>query len=466
MSARLSLAQQIALLSEAAPTDFDPEDINPAAPQSDDESNDANPAATEHYVDVGPSTLRQLNHSLSDPKYTGRRVSRKQLEEDEEDEDIPSEAGNDELPEESGSEEEENEEDTDGEGSEDERNGSSRIAPQATYRMSEIVLPPKPSKRRGEEPTDEGESPDLASSLRATREQDRKKGKAVTHQMSLWDSLLDARIRLQKTASAANRLPLTSTNQPAVTASLNVMLEEAVALSEDLFTLSEGLLRSEGSSNPPPRKRTKLSRDADRDYSAELISLSTTASDFEAAYHAHLIQTLTKWSAKIQAVAPSVLLPANRSSFKSAMGGKAGLPGVVDVIDDTLRTDAEKLLARTRTFRGRAAEDDIDEHDENKNTEVFDDTDFYQQLLRDVIEVRGGGGEQGEQEWVRRQKASKAKRKKTVDTKASKGRKLRYEVHEKLQNFMVPIPSSRGAWHEEQIDELFASLLGTGGGGL
>ncbi len=138
-----------------------------------------------HLVLCRPSTLRQLNHSLSDPKYTGRRVSRKQLEEDEEDEDIPSgsEAGNDELPEESGSEEEENEEETDGEGSEDERNGSSRIAPQATYRMSEIVLPPKPSKRRGEEPTDEGESPDLASSLRATREQDRKKGKAVTHQM-------------------------------------------------------------------------------------------------------------------------------------------------------------------------------------------------------------------------------------------------------------------------------------------
>lgn len=36
-----------------------------------------------------------------------------------------------------------------------------------------------------------------------------------------------------------------------------------------------------------------------------------------------------------------------------------------------------------------------------------------------------------------------------------------YEPHEKLQNFMVPIPV-RGGWHEEQIDELFASLLGKG----
>ena len=48
--------------------------------------------------------------------------------------------------------------------------------------------------------------------------------------------------------------------------------------------------------------------------------------------------------------------------------------------------------------------------------------------------------------------------KKKVDTKASKGRKLRYTVHEKIQNFMVPIP--KATWHEEQIDELFASLLG------
>ena len=36
-----------------------------------------------------------------------------------------------------------------------------------------------------------------------------------------------------------------------------------------------------------------------------------------------------------------------------------------------------------------------------------------------------------------------------------------YEPHEKLQNFMVPVPV-RGTWHEEQIDELFASLLGKG----
>ena len=77
-----------------------------------------------------------------------------------------------------------------------------------------------------------------------------------------------------------------------------------------------------------------------------------------------------------------------------------------------------------------------------------------------VVHVGYGDGA-GDQEWVRRQKARKARRKKTVDTRATKGRKLRYQVHEKLQNFMVPVRTSRGVWHDEQIDELFASLLGS-----
>lgn len=47
-----------------------------------------------------------------------------------------------------------------------------------------------------------------------------------------------------------------------------------------------------------------------------------------------------------------------------------------------------------------------------------------------------------------------------VDPKASKGRKIRYHVHEKLVSFMVPIPTD--LWAEEQKDELFASLLGRG----
>jgi protein AATF/BFR2 len=159
----------------------------------------------------------------------------------------------------------------------------------------------------------------------------------------------------------------------------------------------------------------------------------------------------------------------------------------VQLVDDTLQgADYEKLLARTRVKRGKGArigkvvaEDGVDD-EEDVDVEIYDDTDFYQQMLRDVIDARGrGNGLGGAEDWIAVQKQKKAKKK--VDTKASKGRKLRcasfpflldsscsekslfdsYEVHEKLQNFMVPVPV-QGSWHEEQVDELFASLLGKG----
>lgn len=60
--------------------------------------------------------------------------------------------------------------------------------------------------------------------------------------------------------------------------------------------------------------------------------------------------------------------------------------------------------------------------DMDVDVEVFDDTDFYQQLLRDVIDARGNGVGGGD-DWMVVQKQKKAKKK--VDTKASKGRKLR-----------------------------------------
>ena len=58
----------------------------------------------------------------------------------------------------------------------------------------------------------------------------------------------------------------------------------------------------------------------------------------------------------------------------------------------------------------------------------------------------------------------KDKVQKVVDTKASKGRKLRYNVQEKLQNFMSP--EDRGTWSARAREEFFASLLGRTASGL
>ena len=135
-----------------------------------------------------------------------------------------------------------------------------------------------------------------------------------------------------------------------------------------------------------------------------------------------MVQTLSKWSTKIQAVAPSVLLPSNRGAF---LKGSQQVKSAAQLIDETL-VDHEKLLARTQISRGKkgrigASQESVDVPDV-ADPDIFDDTDFYQKMLRDIIDARGDSN--GGEDWMILQKQKKAKKK--VDTKASKGRKLRF----------------------------------------
>lgn len=68
-----------------------------------------------------------------------------------------------------------------------------------------------------------------------------------------------------------------------------------------------------------------------------------------------------------------------------------------------------------------------------EDEEIFDDTDFYQQLLRDVIDSKGRGSGQL-MEWTTSQKQKKSR--KVVDTRASKGRKLRFVMFSNRRNLM------------------------------
>ncbi|KAM6496856.1 Apoptosis antagonizing transcription factor domain containing protein, partial [Amanita muscaria] len=440
----LSLAEQIAQLEEPAPVDFDPEDIIPDNDREDLEQKDIQ-AAREHYLDVGPSTIRKYD-SIADPKYQGVRTTRKSLLEDIEDED-DSEMR-------SASEGEEQKESSEEEGEEQ------GIPPATTTEAGE--------KRKPSAAVQEMEEEDMSSALRQKREQDRQKGRAVSRQIAIWDAILEARIRVQKAVNAANRLPRPNemdvyTRHPQCRDALDKMLNEAMRFSDELFDLQEYLLTKNDNVSVPPRKKRRVDNDSQPDYEDQLKDASEDAAAFEHAMHPWLVQTLHKWSAKVQAVAPSVLLPSNRNAFsKNSQQTKS----VVQLVEETLSSGHDKLLSRTRVRRGKDGRitDGGDQDGSGvveEDQELFDDTDFYHQLLRDVIDSKGGL----EDDWMAIQKEKKAKKK--VDTKASKGRKIRYQVHDKLQNFMVPVPIV-GAWHEEQVDELFGSLLGKGyenGGG-
>ncbi|KAG0709154.1 apoptosis-antagonizing transcription factor [Suillus ampliporus] len=450
---RISLAEQIAQLEDAAPVDFDPEN---EVTNHDPENNnlaDNTSGARDHYIDVGPSGLRKLQDSIADPKYDGIKTSRKQLMEYD-DADYGSDGDDGETNNEMERDEDEEEllQELDNEVP------SSQSEPESEP-DTPTPIPETAAAKSVTSSEDPKHTENISSTLRKTRDEDRKKGKAVSKQIALWDSLLDARIRLQRAVSAGNRLPPLA-DYDDVQPSLVKMLAEAQLLSDELFDLQEELLSTNEAITPPPRKRRKTGDVRSvQGFASEFREATQAAASVEHIFHPHLVQTLNKWSSKIQAVAPSVLLPSNRNAFSKS---SQGLKSASQLVDETL-VDHDKVLQRTRTYRGKGSRIGADKcnggdaEDDRGDLEVFDDTDFYHQLLRDVIDARGNGGSE---DWMEVQKQKKAK--KHVDTKASKGRKLRYEVHEKIQNFMVPVTTTQGSWHEEQIDELFASLLGKG----
>ncbi|KAF9477766.1 TRAUB-domain-containing protein [Pholiota conissans] len=474
---RLSLAEQIAQLEEAAPVDYDPEDLQT---RGGDDAMDLDAGATrEHYFEVGPSILRNQLPSVADPKYEGVRVSRKQLLEDSDEglvEDDENDDGDVEHPGhgESGEQGIEDGDDVDSdhneEGFRDHLFGR-RIPAESEGSEANSEEEGKEEEEEEEERQEEHQrqvddepSEDVTSTLKKSRETDIKKGQAVKRQLALWDTLLDTRIRLQKSVVSANGLPPPSHMKEYLESedcrdSLSKFLDEASKLTDELLELQENVLTTNNVIQPPPRKRRKLDAEISLDqYPGSFISATEDIASLEQAFHPYLLQTLSKWSSKIQAVAPSVLLPSNRGAFSK---GNQNLKSVVQLIDDTLHEN-DKLLKRTQVTRVKkmrigVQQEEVVDADDIVDPEAFDDTDFYQKMLRDIIDARGNRNKN--EDWMLLQKQKKAKKK--VDTKASKGRKLRYEVHEKLQNFMVPVPVP-GAWHDEQVDELFASLLGKG----
>ena len=125
--------------------------------------------------------------------------------------------------------------------------------------------------------------------------------------------------------------------------------------------------------------------------------------------------------------------------------------------------DKKRLVKRTqlKRFAGDILGQPDDGSRREFNEEIFDDDDFYHQLLRELIERKTSGVTDPialGQQWLQLQKL-RAKVKKKVDTRASKGRKTRFDIHAKLINFMAPTYPSSAIISEEAKNELFASLF-------
>ncbi|PWY83777.1 TRAUB-domain-containing protein [Aspergillus sclerotioniger CBS 115572] len=520
--AKKSLAEQIAELEDLTPRDYDPEDLDRGNQDSDEEvaEKDAS-AGREHYQDVGKAKLRKQDPIALGKQYAGSKVSRDALEADSDDDPFAARSSDEDDDEDDEDEDEDEDEDLelgsdeeDEEGSESEEEEElrpSKAAKKAKKQVEEDDMDTDESDELDDSegsfddddeiPSDEEEDDDdesesesesssetprkpsttndrdelrrlmatdqktIAATISQAAKADAIKGKAVKQQRATFDALLNTRIKLQKGLTAINQLStLAGGNSTEDLDSEAITSAESAALAlwstlEDLRVALADAQHNSSSEETKKRKRPTPTT------STSTATLWTRMTDLESTAHPHRRNILDKWSAKVRGA--NAATTANTRGKLLNSSSSANQQSIAAVLDAQVATETGDRAAK------RARQDTTPEGP------IYDDTVFYQSLLRDLVEQRmsssdaitngldtlhiqlptRGGAAVHPVTGMRKDKV-----KRDVDTRASKGRKMRFDVHEKLQNFMAP--EERGSWTKHAREEFFASLLGKTASGL
>jgi protein AATF/BFR2 len=285
----------------------------------------------------------------------------------------------------------------------------------------------------------------IVATISQAAKADAEKGQAVRQQRRAFDALLNIRIRLQKALVAANSID--TVEEPASEHKEPYEAAEEAAIK--LLNSIDGFRRSMLPETAKAKIGEKRKRDFDSDETSQAIwdSMEET----EALALAHRRKVLDKWSSKVRTTT---------AMTTSRKLGPATTQSLVSILDDQLLGSSDRLIKRTRTPRSCAPVQATKKVAEDPS--IYDDADFYQLLLKELVDQRtmdsASGTTDGAGVTVRWAALKEAKTRKQVDRKASKGRKLRFTVHEKLQNFMAP--EDRRSWEQDAIDRFFGTLFG------
>lgn len=471
--------------------DYDPEDERSEeeeASGSDSEQENVN-AGREHYERVGKSKLRQPEARSLGPKYSGVAVSRDALNEDDNDLDPFAERD-------LGVEEEDDpfaESDAGFESASDE-DGSQPDAPQTTKSslkgnelsdqedgdmsdddMSDLSHPDESgsdeeddseehsddekgqtsahqiSSKRADLKAHLSQTSSLANGLAQAASSDAKKGQAVKAQYQTFDRLLDARMKLQKGFVASESVRVQS-NDLSFAADAESAIAAAQTAALQLFKTISSFREDIYKASIPDHDSKKRKRQIDGPH--ELTSLWQEMRALEADAQPSRIKIIDKWSNKVRASDPSRMAATSKSKFNSSDQ------------DDRVSTILQTYIIneQDKHFRTLSTADS----DSGVDVSSYDDDMFYQSLLRDLIATRAATSNAAQNLSLstlphKLHPSGNKQQKQARDTKASKGRKIRYNVHEKLQNFMAAEGDTgrdTAMWTERGKNEFFGSLFG------
>ncbi|XP_055633995.1 protein Aatf [Toxorhynchites rutilus septentrionalis] len=298
-----------------------------------------------------------------------------------------------------------------------------------------------------------------------------QKGICVQNQLKIWERLLEMRIKMQPCLVTANALPREDkfhsfSNEETFREATQRTVDTVESTLQSLLQLQETL----AGSFPETKDLLKVGskRKGKGAVSNGKSSKNVRLNDFElrigenfANFKPYRNDVLQRWDDRAKASSNVKNVHQSLSVIKKIENGMLA---------------KDELIRKTQLYRGgyelfakpapekvdhtKEATDCGEEPEPVYDEEIYDDSDFYHALLRELIEYKSNVTENPQEINAKLAELQKlrSKMKKQVDTRASKGRKIRYVVHKKLVNFTAP--DDKHEWTEEAKNELFASLFG------
>lgn len=279
--------------------------------------------------------------------------------------------------------------------------------------------------------------------------------KQAAGQISIWEKALGLRVHLQKSLDLANKLPVVdlggsnsnsnSTNSSKKRKSLSHQennSNDSSNISASRQTLSSTTcdIMSDlvGILDPSTNKKSKF------DVSDDPDAIWTRISDVQSSLRQE------KWEPVVNKWYSRVNFGNEKSRTQLKVFNKSIFSQIDEVVgDEKIRNQKSRISASDSPRIGFVASATTPTVD----LEVYDDRTFYYLLLQSFLQSSNFDPSQSDQIAHLRKVKSK---KNEADRKASKGRKLRYKVHQKIQNFMFPIPDNPTSFDR---DALFQSLF-------
>ncbi|THG11525.1 hypothetical protein TEA_017508 [Camellia sinensis var. sinensis] len=277
----------------------------------------------------------------------------------------------------------------------------------------------------------------------------------------LWDKTLELRFLLQKAFSSSNRLPkepLKSSfcdSDSKVNEAYSDLITSSKKTLDSLLELQEALLEknpsiaqaADGNSGQPP-KRSEVSRSSNGDDDEEWSQISEMHSRI-----AHFRnKSIDKWQRKSQ-------VTTGAAAFKSKL--HAFNQNISEQVAAYMR-DPSRVIKGMQQSRSTVAifgiVPDAQSNTKEQDTkvdgdpELLDDSEFYQQLLKEFFETFDPASSESTFYALKRMQT---KKRKIVDRRASKSRKIRYNIHEKIVNFMAPQPMQVPPMAPKLFENLF-----------